>query len=291
MHLLLFIFLVACGTHESKSVTIPISLKEKGDFYVQKLDEKVKQSGFVHSVCDDLLFRCIARFSGSVLDYAAYGDGSGRWYRDRQHDCFDRGASESDFSQDMTKGLELCFIANKDLENTEKTISYLESNWFIMGRGDKTRTFMSPSQMRQLYAVRDFIKSGVALPLTDSADGIVVKTGFEAHVQVLSIFIDSIIYGHVSDTDLWLLKQQKERQPRNALFQAMYHRFSDGDQSAAANILADVSLFPNDRLPSSRDRSEDYLWQRDDTGRDWGAGENDEEHFGVDFLFAYEVMK
>jgi hypothetical protein len=292
-HLLLIVLLVSCGAHKPHAAST-ITLQEKGDFYAGKTLEKARLSGFVHSKCDDLLFNCLGYFSGVVLDYSEYERGDGRVYRDRDHSCFDLGLSGSDFSQDTMKGWELCLIKGKDLDRTNRTIKYLEDNYYIMGGGDISRTFMSPSQMKQLYAVRDYVSTGKPTSLAardDSADGVFVKTGFEAHLQVLGIYIDSIVYGSVSDMDLSILKSQAERQPRNALFQAMYHRFTDGDQSAATGILMDTNLFPNDRMPNEKDRSEDYLWQRDDDQRDWGAGDGEAEHFGVDFLFAKKVME
>ncbi len=69
------------------------------------------------------------------------------------------------------------------------------------------------------------------------------------------------------------------------------HLYSDNDQKDALVVLLDDSLFPNDRLPTTRNRCEPYLFQRDDTGDDWRpcAGKI-KIHDGIDYLMAFATM-
>jgi hypothetical protein len=92
------------------------------------------------------------------------------------------------------------------------------------------------------------------------------------------------------------LKDYAENHPRNALFQALYHKFTDGVQDVAIETLLDESLFPADRLPTEQDRYTHYLWQRDDS-EDWkpcGSAERRCEglkHAGIDLMLVVKILE
>jgi hypothetical protein len=55
----------------------------------------------------------------------------------------------------------------------------------------------------------------------------------------------------------------------------------------------DESLFPNDKLPTSLNYDSDYLWQRDQTSRDWKPRADGIEFVlpAIDWLFAASITK
>jgi hypothetical protein len=112
------------------------------------------------------------------------------------------------------------------------------------------------------------------------------KQGYEKHLDAVHIITASMKRGGVLPQDYETIRLYAEESPRNALFQALYHRFKDGDQTQAVAILLDEKLFPSDRLPTSADRCEEYLWQRDDRPNDWEPCDKGKQHDGVDFLVA-----
>jgi hypothetical protein len=107
----------------------------------------------------------------------------------------------------------------------------------------------------------------------------------------VGILWDGLMYGGLSDVEMVIVKDQAKRQPRNALYQAILHKFTDGDQTLALATLMDKTLFPEEHLPTSAERSSSYLWERDQETADWQPGTGAEETFtGTDFLFAFAVL-
>lgn len=302
--LLLTILLISCGRHEAKS---PQSVDTdyfaaKDDIYSAESMQLIYEKGFVHAPGDDLLFRCLGVYSGLALDYSAHESGAepGRLFRWTDHEIYDKGLTASDFSKDMMKGFMFCVLAKKDIAILDRVILYLENHAYFSGRGDITRTYITPSLMDQIRRVRRFLNGNrdentpTSFLLDDtenSEDGIFIRSGFEAHLQVIDALLEGIINRSISQVSLSVLKAQANRQPRNALFQAVLHLFTTGDQTIAQNILKDETLFPKDRLPTARDRSEDYLWQRDDEPKDWSSEDIDKQHFGIDYLFVRKIIK
>jgi hypothetical protein len=132
--------------------------------------------------------------------------------------------------------------------------------------------------------------TGLDAPRQSSDDAIFALPGFEGHIQVLRILLSGRVYGGITITQTQILRDQAERQPRNALFQAARAKYGNGDYSKAVEILQDSVLFPDARLPTSSDRCEEYLWQRDD-GADWLPCDKASTHSGTDLIFAAKVIE
>ena len=81
-----------------------------------------------------------------------------------------------------------------------------------------------------------------------------------------------------------------ERNPDNALFAVAYHKIKDGDYSEPTATLLNERYFPADRLPTSKDRCTEYLWQRENDD-DWESCKDKETHSGTDFLFATHLIE
>jgi hypothetical protein len=106
--------------------------------------------------------------------------------------------------------------------------------------------------------------------------------------------LNARILGGMSKKNVDRLRRHAERQPRNAIFQAAYHLYSDGNQSAAIGILNDDKLFPHDRLPTKADRCAEFIFSKDEsTEKDWipCPEEGSVPHSGTDLLFALLIIE
>lgn len=114
------------------------------------------------------------------------------------------------------------------------------------------------------------------------------RSGFQAHLQALSILLLMRIEGGINPISMKTLEKLAAASPRNALFAAMLSRHNE-----CISVLMDTSMFPKDGPPSTRNYSTDYLWQRtpSENPKDWLP--SDEEpakiHSGIDFLVAAAI--
>ena len=212
--------------------------------------------------------------------FDAEGD-PGRWYRNPGKRCYDDGQSKSDISKDMFVMLLPYLYASGDKQNIQEIYDYGQKNGWAMGRGYLSRTLLTPplifllEQMLGRWGIESDIKE-------------TTKAGFEKHLDAIYLINKWMVNKSIDSLQLAQIKQYKDENPSNALMQAIYHKFTDGDQSDAIAILLDESLFPRDRLPTAKDRCEEYLWQRN-YGDDWKPCDSDKVHDGVDYLVAAYV--
>ncbi len=87
-----------------------------------------------------------------------------------------------------------------------------------------------------------------------------------------------------------LVIAQYQRQPNNPLFSYIYHKYTDKDQSETVKLLMNEKWWPADRLPTTTDRLEEYLPQRD-FGPDWlPAPPPVITHTGADFIWIANLI-
>jgi hypothetical protein len=118
---------------------------------------------------------------------------------------------------------------------------------------------------------------------------VIKKAGFEKHLDAVALLTKAMVGDGLNLVEYEEIRKYSQESPRNALFSALYNKHRDGNQQQAIDILLDGSLFPSDRLPTSKERCEEYLWQRDNDPKDWGPCDANRTHDGVDFLFAAYV--
>lgn len=279
-NLILFVvfFIVSCSPPKTPKPPLAVEarIKLKAELY------KTLHTGWAHSKCDSLGFTSLCKMASGCKDvniYQAQGE-PGRWYRSPEKDCYDLGQSKSDISKDMFAMLFPYLYYIKDKQSLQQIYDYGKANGFVMGRGPLSRTFMTPSMVSLLERM-------IGIYQTEEETIEPKKSGYEKHLDVIAMLSKSMLNGGLSTSQLKRLKGYLDENPRNGLFQAMYHRFSgDGDQTEAIKILLDETLFPSFRLPASKDRCEEYLWQRDLDNSDWVPCDKQKTHDGVDFLIA-----
>jgi hypothetical protein len=277
-HLLILLTLAACSKKAPHTSTPNNAIVEKANLY------KALHKGWAHGGgCDSLGFTSLCKIAGgcdeaNILD--AEGE-PGRWYRNDSHTCFDDGKSASDISKDMFAMLLPYLYSIGDKKNLEEIYAYGKDKGWVMGRGPISRTVMTPPMIFMLQRMLGKSEKTVEMQ--------VMKAGYEKHLDVISFYSQTLYKNGMDLTDYETLRKYAEESPRNALTQALYHRHKDGNQDKAIAILMGESLFPNDRLPTPKDRCEQYLWQRDETVKDWAPCDTVDVHDGVDFLIAAKI--
>jgi hypothetical protein len=190
---------------------------------------------------------------------------------------------------------------HKDLAWVNRIISYGEKNsWVICNALDTAtkigRCVVSPSLYLILYDMQSRLEGVLPSSLTvqKDEDAVGLQYDFQAHLEVIRIWLEGEIYGAITDTQLKKLEAYAKRESENALFLAIYAKYSSGDFSSALKAL---ERFPAGRLPNSSDHKTEYLYQRamkkpdGSVNPDWlPAPETGEIFSGTDYNFVIHVM-
>ena len=295
----LFIGCSKPGKPVPATVTNPFlvdELEEKYHRYKELYSSQQDASGYISSrECDSLLFTGLL---GAVLpegiDIRAAEKSPGEWTRrplvDGKDTCYPE-SSKSTISRDMFTGLFWYAWRNQRLDILEDIWDYGVDNSWVMGSGAPSRIYLTPNARGTLAEA--IYRLGGDDHFIRSAPQVRGRTvGVEAVLDYLSIQMWAEMRGGIHEGELDLMAHHAQREPRNALARYIHSKYTDGIQDAALKVLLDTSLFPEDRLPTTLDRGEPFLWIRDD-GKDWQpkAGEV-HTHPGADFLYvAHMILK
>lgn len=148
---------------------------------------------------------------------------------------------------------------------------------------------MSPNLMYYFFLLsKKGRKPGLLGRLLLATSHLTPRSGFQAHLQALSILLLMRIEGGINPISMKTLEKLSAASPQNAMFLAMLDRNNE-----CVSVLMDTSLFPEHSPPTTKNYSTDYLWQRTPTEnpKDWLP--SDEEpakiHSGIDFLVAAAI--
>ncbi len=289
--LLLILGLSACAS-EKPDASVPLDLsvlRAKYETYISLSTRHQGDSGFVHDRdCDSLLFSSLYSFAGGEIEVLAAQEEPGKWHRTPTQDCYpDR--SKSTISRDMLLGLLYHAISHNEGDISENLIEYGRTHSWTMGDGPRSRTWLNPLFRKTLALLDRKLNNSHHRDLLLIPDiWSVGLTGYQAHLLILHLILRDMISGKIDEMGKRVVREQYQRQPGNALFSFAYHRYFDGDQTRTLNILMDEALFPSDRLPSSVERCDVYLWQRDEPFEP--CPEENLEHPGIDFLFVAKLL-
>jgi hypothetical protein len=255
------------------------------------------------SIGDSILFSCLHQFATgtkiSVLRSFSYEGFPLR------HPEITSEDSATPISRDMIIGFMICAISSPDGTEIMKRIVDVgrDNNWDLCGDAPEynislnhrlSRCIMSPGLISTIYRVRTYLgvtcntacKIAQEIPTGLSTH----VEGFKRHLSILHI----IIRGHtggISEDELDILEHHAKHEPNNALYQAAYHRFKDGNQSKAIHLLLNTSKFPEYGLPTTDNYCTHYLYQRDESSQhDWLPCDEGIQHTGIDFLFAGSLI-
>jgi hypothetical protein len=306
MRPLLLTLLVACSATKHAPQATSNSLTdvlEKHDRYVEYAKAMQDEYGWLPSKCDGLLFNSLAAFSGFPVNPLMAEETSGRFRRHPDfNDCKPGSGAKSTISKDMFRGLWLWLWQQQDVETFRRIYEYGDLNDWVMGEAEDDESFygrvlLTPAMIFELKKMIDALELKLTGIVWKSLEETFLRDSYAAHLHILNIYAAAQINGKTDDVKT--LKAYAEREPRNALFQAIYHKYSDGDQTAAINILMDESLFPADRLPTSADNyCSGYLWQRDMDEKDIAGFEywkpcphEGQTHPGIDLMLVAKIIE
>ena len=124
-----------------------------------------------------------------------------------------------------------------------------------------------------------------------SEDALFEKEGFEAHLQMLGIWMKGRIDGSITNNDIKYLNIYANREPANALYQALAYRYKQKTVEDVTKAFI-TERFPSDALPSSANYCTDYLFQRDmKSTKDWEpCPEENKVYSGTDYSFATYIL-
>ncbi len=299
MYRLLIFLLVGCGTFQPKPTVPSDKLRElaiKSNRYADLISSHQDSNGFIMTEhCDATLFSGLlsAALPASKIDIrAAANDELDQWYRRPDKDCGPAfGNSRSTISRDMILGILWYMLKNKDVEAAEKLMSQLYNNsWLLKGDGSIGELLVNPSLIGTLANIIKKI-GGTSYPEQLLLPASFNKTeGFVAHLTVWHILLRGELFKEIPESHLDILKYHRDRNPRNPLFQAAYHKYTDGNQEVAIDLLLDNNEWPSHSLPTSREHCSDWPIQRDYTEKDWGSCEPVVEHTGAELILIYQLI-
>lgn len=242
--------------------------------------------------CDALLF--------VTLQQTALGDSglvelaeseSGKW--NRLPGPLYAAACSSDISRDMMMGLFIWIWEFKRLDVAERLWDYGTDNNWIMGEerkpGFENRVMFMPGTVALLAELIHQLggDSHIERSLL-SVTPLFTDPGFQSHLSLLQIYLRGEMHGGLTAGELDDLSKILVHMSGNPLAHALYHKYTDGDQSRATELL--LSTWPADRLPTKRDWRETWRTQRSDGDSGFQPGDSDESHSGGDFLFTSRII-
>lgn len=273
------------------------NLEAKFDLYLRLLPSTQDTNGFVqYHECDSLLFSgLLGAVPGTNVNLtAAQNPTELTWHRRPLNypECCPEGAA-STISKDMMIGICVFAYANRRLDIAEGVIKYALSHWLVMGKATDLKTKLSrcviSPGLLATFAEISYRLGGPNrwwlryLPQYESPS----VTDYQAHLSALHVILRHKLTGKISSSNLELMKMHARRQPQNPLF-----HIAAGDTESAEAALSSEKIWPSTRLPTSLDRSEPWVIQRDQ-GHDWEPNIDAplRWHSGGDYLFCYALLK
>lgn len=262
------------------------SLDNKYKFYLTQLPKVSDEHGFVFSdECDSILFSCLMAIDPNIkfnID-VAFDPKTKMWHRRPcSKPCYPVH-SKSTISRDMFLGILYYAYFRRRLDIIEQVITYALSHCLNMGKGDLSRTIMTPALLGtfawasyRLGGPSRWLLRQIPLGLSENT------TGYQTHLAVLHGLIRNKL--EKKDNHLDLFRKHAKEQPMNALFQ-----YAVGDLEKVYTIINNERYFPSNRLPNHLDRKPEYLWQRD--CKEYVSGSESEIIAPADFIFMYNVLK
>lgn len=294
--ILVTLMLLACGPKHYPADEQPSPkdvLKTKYSLYKDLSRSQADSKGHIMTdECDSVLFSGLYGTTMPV-ELTLARDSNGMWHRRALNypECYPTDSS-STISRDMLLGVMWYALVNNRLDIAEDLFEYGKSHDWIMGQGDISRIYFTPGLQATLAELvyrlgGENHRSYRSIPQTYSKN-----IGFAAHLDILHILLRAELEGFMPDSAFQNMEYNYERSPKNPLFSYAHHKFTDGDQTETINFLLNSSLFPADRLPTTHDRCEPWLTQRD-PGKDWepcGLDSVPKTHSGGDLLFVARLV-
>jgi hypothetical protein len=301
------VLMMGCGTifkPKDRSSEAPLTVAEKFDLYKGLSIDHPSRDGYGMFLAegsrgDSALFSCLHQFAtGEQVDILSSFSDEGLPLR---HPEITKADAATPISRDMLMGFMMCAISSTNGSEimTKLIQAGVDNGWDLCGPAPEFeidpidrigRCVVSPGLIGTMYRVRTYLgvdcnagcQAAQQIP-TGIARNV---DGFRRHLSALHVIVRGFT-GGLDDGELDVLRHHAEQQPNNALYQAAYHKFLDGDQSKATALLLDTTKFPEYTLPTSANYCTHYLYQRDESSQhDWLPCDEGLTHIGIDFLLA-----
>jgi hypothetical protein len=301
--LLLSLCFVSCGRTTEKKISFSDKreeIKAKYELYMSLQPTVEDQLGWILvKDCDALLFTSLNTVSGRRPNLLAARDENGQWFRRPlvYESCYPKNSASS-ISRDMFVGLMYAVWRTKQLGVALDLYDFGESNNWVMGKGDPSRTLFSPS-LQSTLAEMIYRMGGQDKVIARNLPQIWVPglTDYQLHLALLHIALRGELYGFVSAPMREVISEAAGRETNNALAALLYAKYISGDLDHAADLLLNQGWWPADRLPTTGDRRAEWITQRQFYGSDgevnpdWLPVEGTSvPHTGGDFLFVAKLF-
>lgn len=283
-------FSVSCG-HKKDSPApslVDSALNTTAAVYLNHQGEVQDKDGFIETdACDSLTYSgLLGAATGVTLNIRAAREADGRWHRRplTYKECFPAG-SASTISQDGIIAMLWYAYVHKDLELVQNFYDYAKPRSWIIGDGPRNLTFvgeLEPTVAQLLFKLGGADHIARKIPLVWPPG----LAGPAAHISMLHLLLRNRLYGTIEESGKKFIKDQVARQPKNPLFQC-----AAGNVQAATDVLNHANYWPTDRLPTTIERCDNWLPQRD-FGADWlpCSDRPVKRHSGGDLLFISTVI-
>ncbi len=287
---LLLILLISCSTYKPKSAKSPIP-NHMEENYIAMVQSIQDEHGFIDTNhCDSLTHSGLIAVHPSIdVDLRAAEISPGEWIRRPTNyaDCYRTGKSRSIISRDGLLSVILSAVVNKDLKLLEDMWEYGTKNNWIMG---KTTHSVMNSNMVSLLARAIKKLGGPDHYLANKIPVIHSEcNGYECHLVAVQIATYGEVEGHIESRHLDYLEELVKKNPRNILYQALYHKYLDGDFSKVHKLINEI--YPSHRLPTNKDWCDDWRTQRDDNDPGLKPCKTEKKHSAGELIFVYWVIK
>jgi len=294
---LAFLALFSCakpGKHRPNGGSPQSELDTKAATYTSLIPGIQDEDGFVETdKCDSVHWSALVGAVTDTVRVEAAFDSSGKLHRrpPRYPECYPR-YSKSENSRDAFLMVLVYALATHNLDIAETVFDYAKRHKWVTGRGPVSRTYFTPN-LQALYAQAIEHLGGPRhneryFPIHWSK----TEKDYEAHLQAMSVLAFSLIHGYVNDDGFDVLRSYYTKQKKNPFFAALYYRYSNSEEAknAAIETLSNEKLFPVEHLPTSAERCEPWLPQRD-FGPDWlPCYDSQRVHSGGDYLLTHAIL-
>ena len=239
-------------TQQSLDDTLPIK-----QLYCSQITDEL----YASHRCDKITFKAlqVAFCNNGSID-GHYDDG--KWYRwdlDTDEPCFKDGqdlGSKSPCSGDGLIAATHAWLTQGNQPQAARTVQYLEDNDWICGEG--YTGFTKCGKLKWLLrSVRDYLEGDdihapAYVSAAIAASGLVDLSDLLKEFNKYLVALHAYAFGrmnHVfSDQTMKILRDLVDSSPDSMIFQALYHRYLDGDQQKALEIIKREC--PADAMPT-----------------------------------------
>jgi len=289
----ILVWISGCSSPEiPKKVGEFSHIQDKAELYCKLSKPKYDELKYVHNECDSAGFTALYSLAcpNNKVDLSVFQTPDFKQYRNPNKDCYpDR--SKSEYSKDHLLMRTLAAAYQQDKTWARGFYRYVSNNGGFFCDGVDIVTKLSRCLINPFLSSAVGRVSGDYLPPDSINEGFAPKKGFEGHLEVLNILLRYKLQEGLTVGQMDTLEDYAKKEPLNALYQAAAYKYR---RVTKEEVLAafDNDHWPKDRLPSSSEHCESYLFQRDMVSDiDWKPCPHRKETYqGVDYAFASFIL-